>query len=58
MKIMAHQDYSPEEKRYYDIKRIFKEAQCTAGARSDGRCLACGGLYQRGECIECGHRGE
>ncbi len=55
---MAHQDYSPEEKRYYDIKRIFKEAQCTAGARSDGRCLACGGLYQRGECIECGHRGE
>lgn len=56
---MALQDVysSPqtEEELDPDIKAIFMEAQRNRHARGEGRCAVCGGVFQRGECIECGH---
>jgi len=38
-----------------DIVQIFAEAQIKVGPKGDGRCPKCNGIFQDGECIECGH---
>ena len=36
------------------ILEIFKEDHEKKGAQSDHRCVACGGVFNGRECIECG----
>ena len=38
-----------------EIRQLFFEAQSKVGPALDHRCLVCGGVFQNGECIECGH---
>lgn len=45
-----------DEDHLKDIKDIFREAQETPTGKGCGRCAACGGVFQQGECIECGHK--
>lgn len=44
------------EDEWFSVNEIFRDAQDKTGIRGDNRCPVCGGIFQRGECIECGHK--